>query len=108
MRWMTCSLLLSRGNRACEVVGRIPARSSKGAAERCVGDHYGHPRELLALTRARGPSKHSVFVRTQLAEGLLRVEEIGSNCTGTTYVIINFRSFTYNGSPIAIRPDFEQ
>src|SRR5258707_10720611 len=71
---MTRSLLLSReGNRAGEVVGRIRALIKKAPARKDAVAINDAILETIALTRAEA-ANNSVSVRTQLAEGLPRVQ----------------------------------
>ena len=66
-------------DRAGEVVRRIRALIKKSARTKGRrSDQRCHP-EVIALTRTEA-ANNSVSVRTQLAEGLPRVQEIRSSC----------------------------
>jgi signal transduction histidine kinase len=72
MRWTTCSLF-KEGNRAGEVVGRIRALIKKAPARNDAVGINDAILEVIALTRIEA-ANNSVSVRTQLAEGLPRVQ----------------------------------
>jgi PAS domain S-box-containing protein len=67
------SLIVREGNRAGEVVGRIRALIKKAPARKDAVEINDAIREVIALTRAEA-TNNSVSVRTQLAEGLPRVQ----------------------------------
>src|SRR6476659_645250 len=67
------SLIVKEGNLAGEVVGRIRALIKKAPARKDPVEINDAIVEVIALTRAEA-AKNSVSVRTQLAEGLPRVE----------------------------------
>jgi C4-dicarboxylate-specific signal transduction histidine kinase len=67
------SLIVKEGNRAGEVVGRIRALIKKAPARRDAVEINDAILEVIALTRTEA-ANNSVSVRTQLAEGLPRVE----------------------------------
>jgi len=72
------SLIIKEGNRAGEVVGRTRALIKKVPARKDAVAINDAILEVVALTRAEA-ANNSVSVRTQLAEGLPRVQEIGSS-----------------------------
>jgi len=67
------SLIVREGNRAGEVVGRIRALIKKAPARKDAVEINDAILEVIALTRAEA-ANNSVSVRTQLAEGLPRVQ----------------------------------
>ena len=67
------SLIVKEGNRAGEVVGRIRALIKKAPARKDAVEINEAILEVIALTRTEA-AKNSVSVRTQLAEGLPRVQ----------------------------------
>jgi len=67
------SLIVKEGNRAGEVVGRIRALIKKAPARKDAVEINDAILEVIALTRIE-VANNSVSVRTQLAEGLPRVE----------------------------------
>src|SRR5258708_10990703 len=67
------SLIVKEGNRAGEVVGRIRALIKKAPARKDAVAINDAILEVIALTRTEAAS-NSVSVRTQLAEGLPRVQ----------------------------------
>jgi PAS domain S-box-containing protein len=67
------SLIVKEGNRAGEVVGRIRALIKKAPARKDAVAINDAILEVIALTRSEA-SNNSVSVRTQLAEGLPRVQ----------------------------------
>jgi PAS domain S-box-containing protein len=67
------SLVVKQGNRAGEVVGRIRALIKKAPARKDAVEINDAILEVIALTRAEA-ANNSVSVRTQLAEGLPRVQ----------------------------------
>jgi C4-dicarboxylate-specific signal transduction histidine kinase len=67
------SLIVKEGNRACEVVGRIRALIKKAPARKDAVEINDAILEVIALTRTEA-ANNSVSVRTQLAEGLPRVQ----------------------------------
>jgi PAS domain S-box-containing protein len=67
------SLIVKEGNRAGEVVGRIRALIKKAPARKDAVAINDAILEIIALTRAEA-ANNSVSVRTQLAEGLPRVQ----------------------------------
>jgi C4-dicarboxylate-specific signal transduction histidine kinase len=67
------SLIVKEGNRASEVVGRIRALIKKAPARKDAVEINDAILEIIALTRTEA-ANNSVSVRTQLAEGLPRVE----------------------------------
>jgi PAS domain S-box-containing protein len=67
------SLIVKEGNRAGEVVGRIRALIKKAPARKDAVEINDAILEVLALTRTEA-ANNSVSVRTQLAEGLPRVQ----------------------------------
>jgi PAS domain S-box-containing protein len=67
------SLIVKEGNRAGEVVGRIRALIKKAPVRKDAVDVNDAILEVIALTRTEAAS-NSVSVRTQLAEGLPRVQ----------------------------------
>ncbi len=67
------SLIVKEGNRAGEVVGRIRALIKKAPARKDAVAINDAILEVIALTRSEAAS-NSVSVRTQLAEGLPRVQ----------------------------------
>ncbi len=67
------SLIVKEGNRAGEVVARIPALIKKVPARKDAVAINDAILEVIALTRAEA-ANNSVSVRTQLAEGLPRVQ----------------------------------
>jgi PAS domain S-box-containing protein len=67
------SLIIKEGNRAGEVVGRIRALIKKAPARQDAVEINDAILEVIALTRTEA-ANNSVSVRTQLAEGLLRVQ----------------------------------
>jgi PAS domain S-box-containing protein len=67
------SLIVKEGNRAGEVVGRIRALIKKAPARRDAVEINDAILEVIALTRTEA-ANNSVSVRTQLAEGLPRVQ----------------------------------
>jgi hypothetical protein len=67
------SLIVKEGNRAGEVVGRIRALIKKAPARKDAVEINDAILEVIALTRTEA-ANNSVAVRTQLAEGLPRVE----------------------------------
>jgi PAS domain S-box-containing protein len=67
------SLIVKEGNRAGEVVGRIRALIKKAPARKDAVAINDAILEVIALTRTEA-TKNSVLVRTQLAEGLPRVQ----------------------------------
>jgi PAS domain S-box-containing protein len=67
------SLIVKEGNRAGEVIGRIRALIKKAPARKDAVEINDAILEVIALTRTEA-ANNSVSVRTQLAEGLPRVE----------------------------------
>jgi PAS domain S-box-containing protein len=67
------SLIVKEGNRAGEVVGRIRALIKKAPARKDVVEINDAILEVITLTRTEA-ANNSVSVRTQLAEGLPRVQ----------------------------------
>jgi PAS domain S-box-containing protein len=67
------SLIVKQGNRAGEVVGRIRALIKKAPARKDAIEINDAILEIIALTRMEA-ANNSVSVRTQLAEGLPRVQ----------------------------------
>src|SRR5467141_62419 len=67
------SLIVKEGNRAGEVVGRIRALIKKAPARKDAVEINDAILEIIALTRTEAAS-NGVSVRTQLAEGLPRVQ----------------------------------
>ena len=67
------SLIVKQGNRAGEVVGRIRALIKKAPARKDAVAINDAILEVIALTRTEA-ANNSVLVRTQLAEGLPRVQ----------------------------------
>jgi len=67
------SLIVKEGNRAGEVVARIPALIKNVPARRDAVAINDAILEVIALTRTEA-ANNSVSVRTQLAEGLPRVQ----------------------------------
>jgi PAS domain S-box-containing protein len=67
------SLIVKEGNRASEVVGRIRALIKKAPARKDAVAIDDALLEVIALTRTEA-ANNSVSVRTQLAEGLPRVQ----------------------------------
>src|SRR3984893_9039469 len=67
------SLIVKEGNRAGEVVGRIRALIKKAPARKDAVEINDAILEIIALTRTEA-ANNSVSVRTQLAEGLPRVQ----------------------------------
>jgi PAS domain S-box-containing protein len=67
------SLIVKEGNRAGEVVGRIRALIKKAPARKDAVEINDAVLEIIALTRMEA-ANNSVSVRTQLAEGLPRVQ----------------------------------
>jgi C4-dicarboxylate-specific signal transduction histidine kinase len=67
------SLIVREGNRAGEVVGRIRALIKKVPARKDAVEINDAILEVVALTRTEA-ANHSVSVRTQLAEGLPRIQ----------------------------------
>jgi C4-dicarboxylate-specific signal transduction histidine kinase len=67
------SLIVKEGNRAGEVVGRIPALIKKVPARKDAVAINDAILEIIALTRTEA-ANNSVVVRTQLAEGLPPVQ----------------------------------
>jgi PAS domain S-box-containing protein len=67
------SLIVKEGNRAGEVVGRIRALIKKAPARKDAVEINDAIVEVVALTRTEA-ANNNVSVRTQLAEGLLRVQ----------------------------------
>src|SRR5712691_267172 len=67
------SLIVKEGNRAGEVVGRIRALIKKAPARKDAVAINDAVLEVIALTRTEA-ANNSVSVRTQLAEGLPRVQ----------------------------------
>ncbi|MEA3181348.1 MAG: hypothetical protein QOI59_4871 [Gammaproteobacteria bacterium] len=67
------SLIVKEGNRAGEVVGRVRALIKKAPARKDAVEINDAILEIVALTR-REAANNSVSVRTQLAEGLPRVQ----------------------------------
>jgi C4-dicarboxylate-specific signal transduction histidine kinase len=67
------SLIVREGNRAGEVVARIPALIKKVPARKDAVAINDAILEIIALTRTEA-ANNSVSVRTQLAEGLPRVQ----------------------------------
>jgi PAS domain S-box-containing protein len=67
------SLIVKEGNRAGEVVGRIRALIKKAPARKDAVEINDAILEVIALTRTE-VANNSVSVRTQLAEGLPRVQ----------------------------------
>jgi PAS domain S-box-containing protein len=67
------SLIVKEGNRAGEVVGRIRALIKKAPTRKDAVEINDAILEVIALTRAEAAT-NSVSVRTQLAEGLPRVQ----------------------------------
>jgi PAS domain S-box-containing protein len=67
------SLIVKEGNRAGEVVGRIRALIQKAPARKDAVEINDAVLEVIALTRTEA-ANNNVSVRTQLAEGLPRVQ----------------------------------
>jgi C4-dicarboxylate-specific signal transduction histidine kinase len=67
------SLIVKEGNRAGEVVGRVRALIKKAPARKDAVEINDAILEVIVLTRTEA-ANHSVSVRTQLAEGLPRVQ----------------------------------
>jgi hypothetical protein len=67
------SLIVKQGNRAGEVVGRIRALIKKAPSRKDAVEINDALLEIIALTRTEA-ANNSVSVRTQLAEGLPRVQ----------------------------------
>jgi PAS domain S-box-containing protein len=67
------SLIIKEGNRAGEVVGRVRALIKKAPARKDAVEINDAILEVIALTRTEA-ANHSISVRTQLAEGLPRVQ----------------------------------
>jgi C4-dicarboxylate-specific signal transduction histidine kinase len=67
------SLIVKEGNRAGEVVGRVRALIKKAPARKDAIEINDAILEVIALTR-REAANNGISVRTQLAEGLPRVE----------------------------------
>ena len=67
------SLIVKEGNRAGEVVGRIRALIKKVPARKDAVEINDAILEIIALTRTEA-ANNSISVRTQLAEGLPRVQ----------------------------------
>ena len=67
------SLIVKEGNRAGEVVGRVRALIKKAPARKDAVEINDAILEVIALTRTEA-ANNSVSVRTQLAEGLPRVQ----------------------------------
>jgi PAS domain S-box-containing protein len=67
------SLIVKEGNRAGEVVGRIRALIKKAPARKDAVEINDAILEVVALTRTEA-ANNSVSVRTQLAEGLPRIQ----------------------------------
>jgi PAS domain S-box-containing protein len=67
------SLIVKEGNRAGEVVGRIRALIKKAPARKDAVEINDAILEVIAITRTEA-ANNSVSVRTQLAEGLPRVQ----------------------------------
>ena len=67
------SLIVREGNRAGEVVGRVRALIKKAPARKDAVEINDAILEVIALTRTEA-ANNSVSVRTQLAEGLPRVQ----------------------------------
>jgi PAS domain S-box-containing protein len=67
------SLIVNEGNRAGEVVGRIRALIKKAPARKGAVEINDAILEVIALTRTEA-ANNSVSVRTQLVEGLPRVQ----------------------------------
>jgi PAS domain S-box-containing protein len=67
------SLIIKEGNRAGEVVGRIRALIKKAPARKDAVEINDAVVEIIALTRTEA-TNNNVLVRTQLAEGLPRVQ----------------------------------
>jgi PAS domain S-box-containing protein len=67
------SLIVKEGNRAGEVVGRVRALIKKAPARKDAVEINDAILEIVALTR-REAANNNVSVRTQLAEGLPRVQ----------------------------------
>jgi len=67
------SLIVKEGNRAGEVVGRIRALIKKAPARKDAVDINDTILEVIALTRTEA-ANHGVSVRTELAEGLPRLQ----------------------------------
>ena len=67
------SLIVKEGNRAGEVVGRVRALIKKAPARKDAVEINDAILEVIALTR-REAANNSIWVRTQLAEGLPRVQ----------------------------------
>jgi C4-dicarboxylate-specific signal transduction histidine kinase len=67
------SLIVKEGNRAGEVVARIRALIKKAPARKDAVEINDAILEVIALTRTEA-ANNSVSVRTQLAEGLPRVQ----------------------------------
>jgi C4-dicarboxylate-specific signal transduction histidine kinase len=67
------SLIVKEGNRAGEVVGRVRALIKKAPARKDAVEINDAILEVIALTRTEA-ANHCVSVRTQLAEGLPRVQ----------------------------------
>jgi PAS domain S-box-containing protein len=67
------SLIVKEGNRAGEVVGRIRTLIKKAPARKDAVEMNDAILEVIALTRTEA-ANNNVSVRTQLAEGLPRVE----------------------------------
>jgi PAS domain S-box-containing protein len=67
------SLIVKEGNRAGEVVGRIRALIKKAPARKDAVEINDAILEVIAITRTEA-ANNSVSVRTQLAEGLPRIQ----------------------------------
>src|SRR5437879_7718576 len=67
------SLIVKEGNRAGEVVGRVRELIKKAPARKDAVEINDAVLEVIALTRTEA-ANNSVSVRTQLAEGLPRVQ----------------------------------
>ncbi len=67
------SLIVKEGSRAGEVVGRIRALIKKAPARKDAVEINDAILEIIAITRAEA-ANNSVSVRTQLAEGLPRIQ----------------------------------
>jgi C4-dicarboxylate-specific signal transduction histidine kinase len=68
------SLIVKEGNRAGEVVGRVRALVEKAPARKDAVAINDAILEVIALTRTE-VANNGVSVRTQLGEGLPRVQE---------------------------------
>jgi PAS domain S-box-containing protein len=67
------SLIVKEGNRAGEVVGRVRALIKKAPARKDAAEINDAILEVIALTRTEA-ANNGISVRTQLAEGLPRVQ----------------------------------